>query len=359
MKNLFNITLAILASSILLSCSDWTEMESREIKQNGGINTQETDYAKSYFKNLRAYKKSDHAIAFGWFGNWNASGASQQGYLRSLPDSVDIISLWGNLFNPSAEKIADKEYVQKVKGTKIAICWIVQDLGSQLTPASVYERAKKEKISNEKAVREFWGWKDGKMGSKEHISAIKKYANAILDTINKYNYDGFDIDYEPQSGHAGTGDITKPEYLHVFIQELGKQLGPKSGTDKVLLLDGDPWVIKKESGAYIDYFITQTYTASSNRTLDYAYNQLKYIDDFSTKKFIVAENFESYWEKGGVNFTLPSGKTVPSLIGMAMWNPTDGRKGGVGTYHMEYEYPLNPDYKFLRKAIHIMNPPIK
>ena len=35
------------------------------------------------------------------------------------------------------------------------------------------------------------------------------------------------------------------------------------------------------------------------------------------------------------------------------------RKGGVGSYHMEAEYPTNPEYKNLRKAIQIMNPSTK
>ena len=38
---------------------------------------------------------------------------------------------------------------------------------------------------------------------------------------------------------------------------------------------------------------------------------------------------------------------------------TGFRKGGVGSYHMEAEYPTNPEYKNLRKAIQIMNPSTK
>ena len=49
---------------------------------------------------------------------------------------------------------------------------------------------------------------------------------------------------------------------------------------------------------------------------------------------------------------------MPSLLGMARWQPADGsgKKGGVGTYHMEYEYALDPEYKYMRQAIQIMNP---
>ena len=53
------------------------------------------------------------------------------------------------------------------------------------------------------------------------------------------------------------------------------------------------------------------------------------------------------------------------MIWMARWMPLiDGMlspKGGVGTYHMEYEYNAGkqPSYPALRKAIQIMNPAVK
>ena len=31
-----------------------------------------------YYARLRAYKKTDHKLAFGWFGSWTAIGASEQ-----------------------------------------------------------------------------------------------------------------------------------------------------------------------------------------------------------------------------------------------------------------------------------------
>ena len=47
-----------------------------------------------------------------------------------------------------------------------------------------------------------------------------------------------------------------------------------------------------------------------------------------------------------------------SLVGgMALWQPTTGyTKGGIGTYHMEYDYPNNPEYWRLRIATGIANP---
>ena len=57
---------------------------------------------------------------------------------------------------------------------------------------------------------------------------------------------------------------------------------------------------------------------------------------------------------------IPKDSPVPSLLGMARWQPIiNGKKvqkGGIGTYHMEYDYNNVPEYKWLRQGIQIMNP---
>ena len=84
-----------------------------------------------------------------------------------------------------------------------------------------------------------------------------------------------------------------------------------------------------------------------------------------------------YWQNGGVEFTEADGNKVDSwgnpiysVIGMARWNPTQGRKGGFGGYYFEYEYnttrPANQaigdkekaaiPYYSLRRGIQEQNP---
>lgn len=61
-------------------------------------------------------------VAFGWYSNWSPAGAYRKGYLTSMPDSMDIVSMWSgapNRFKITPEQKADKEFVQKVKGTKL------------------------------------------------------------------------------------------------------------------------------------------------------------------------------------------------------------------------------------------------
>lgn len=333
-----NIRYGVLWMGIILiamsACSDWIEPETKKFPFK---NTDE------YYENLRAYKKSDHAVAFGWYGGWTGKGASLVNSLAGLPDSMDIVSIWGNWKNLTEEQQKDMKFVQTVKGTRILFSFIVQNLGDQLTPPG-------------QTAEEFWGWREGKE------QAIKKYANAICDTVDKYGYDGFDVDYEPKGGHAGNL-AGNEENITIFIKEMAKRLGPKSGTGRLLVIDGLGDLGPAALGDHFDYFIAQTYTATSDKALDGWYNIFhgtyeNYPGFFSSKKLIVTETFEAFPNGGKEQYKDKNNVVMKSLKGMARWNPATGRKGGVGIYHLEYDYPHTPEYYYLREAIQIMNPAI-
>ena len=166
------------------------------------------------------------------------------------------------------------------------------------------------------------------------------------------------------------------ENMLLFIQTLGERIGPKSGTDRLLVIDGEPQSIVSESGPYFNYFIVQAYDSPGDNTgrdhLDSRLNStIRNFDGHLTaeevaKKYIVTENFEKWALSGGADFTDRYGNKMKSLEGMARWTPIiNGKKcvkGGVGTYHMEYEYTIDgteESYPYLRNAIRIMNPPVK
>lgn len=290
--------------------------------------------------------------------------------MRGIPDSVDLVSIWGNWKNITPDQDADLRFCQKVKGTKFLLCFIVHNLGDQLTPEG-------------QTIQEYWGWEGELIPDRpyqrwemidtevtpDQETIIRKYAKQIIDTIAKYNYDGFDIDYEPNYQGKWGSLANYPKRMSVFIDELSKYLGPKSGGEKILVIDGEPQSMPSERGECMNYFIVQAYECSGDANLD---SRLKStIDNFDgylspqevAKKYIVTENFESFAQDGGVAFTDRYGNKMQSLEGMARWTPIiDDQKvskGGVGTYHMEYDYPFTPEYKWLRAAIQIMNPSVK
>lgn len=316
-----------MAAVMTMGCSEWVTPE-RVITQHPD---EQSPILKddAYWQALRAYKQTEHKIAFGWYGSWTANGASYQSRLVSAPDSMDIISIWSQWHSLTPEQIADKEYVQKVKGTKVTFTTFLDNIPAE--------------------------FRAGDTPTEEEIAIFAKAW--ACDSIAKYNYDGLDIDYEP--GYGASGPLVGnpcPELFNVLIRELGKYLGPKSGTGKLLMIDGVPYAVRGEMAEYFDYGIVQAYASSGYTDLQNRFNNA-YNAGWKPEQYIFAENFESYWQNGGVTHTTREGETVNSLLGMARFNPTQGFCAGFGAYHMEYEYAnSSKPYKYMREAIQDVNP---
>lgn len=346
---------------MITACSDWTELEPKYAKD-----LTQTDKSEEYYEALRAYKQSDHAVAFGWYGNATGIGVSLENCLAGLPDSVDFVSLWGGWKGMTPEVQRDLKYVQTVKGTKALACCIIMEMGDQITPEE-YNATREDR-------HKFWGWVDG---DEEAIKAsIVKFANAFADTIDKYNLDGFDLDWEPSYAQPfeTNKEMCKNGRIAIFLQTLiDRGMGARAGKGKLLVIDGEPEhsEIPAEMGKDFNYFIGQAYSSWGDSDLDGRLARIiNHYDGVLTseecaKKFIVCENFENYAQTGGVSYYYDrEGNNYKSLEGMARWKPqyngeTFSRSGGVGTFHMEYEYKvsgMSGNYPFLRNAIQIMNP---
>lgn len=98
------------------SCSDWTETEAIE---NTVYKPWEQDPAlwADYTAALRAYKQSEHYLSYARLHNSPAQAASEQDFMRCLPDSLDIVTLT-NADNFSAYDAEDMA-VMREKGTKV------------------------------------------------------------------------------------------------------------------------------------------------------------------------------------------------------------------------------------------------
>lgn len=128
--------------------------------------------SEEYWENLRAYKaRNDHEVFFGWFGGWTANSADMINFLSSVPDSVDIISIWGDYKNLSPAQIEDLRYVQDVKGTRVTYTIFAHKIPDEFMSGENHEIATSE--------------------------GIEEYAKALVDTMYKYGYQGIDLDYEP------------------------------------------------------------------------------------------------------------------------------------------------------------------
>lgn len=362
------INILIVATTILtiIGCTDWTKPEPLQFDNQAHLMKLTTlieakseedlnpEFRELYKKIREEYRNQPRVKGFGWFGNWTGRGSNPQNYMRALPDSVDFISVWGTRGKLSKEQQADLKFFQEVKGGKALLCWIVQSLGDQLTPHG-------------KDPQTFWRHEKGD-GTRK--GAIIAYANAIADTIEKYNFDGFDIDYEPTHGHPGNmADwkmIQGDHPMQIFIEALSARLRPAG---RMLVMDGEPDKLSTETSKLIDHYIYQAYWEDSTNGVINKINN-PHLVDWERKTIITCE-FEQGWEWGGIN---PKNKNVKAqgryfsvrdeLIGVdgaqildhaTLDLPSGKRIGGIGTYHMEYDYPNNPHYKWLRKALYYGN----
>lgn len=359
--------LPAVALMTLAGCADWLTPEAVRI---GSSDLTKTDKDNAYYQALREYKASEHEISFGWYSRWDEPALTTDGMLAGIPDSMDVVSLWSNSLNLSPARKEDLRFVQQVKGTKVLMCTFCQYVGKGFTPAE-YDGSASER-------EKFWGWVDG---DKEAISsAIAKYAEAISDTLALYGYDGLDIDYEPYiDGVSGKLDENS-EYFSMLCNELSKYIGPKSGTGRLFVIDGEIYRLPADLCTCFDYFVSQAYTVGSGSpsptatgnesNMDYRLGQVVSLfsahmsEEEVTNRFVVTENLESALDalNGGFYWRTRDGvvqdkKKVPSMLGMAMWQPSNGfRKGGFGGYRFDNEATNDPAYKWMRKGIQAQNP---
>ena len=311
---------------MIASCVD---IESKDFEHIGGYNTMDNEESAQYYADLRAWKATSQGygrpIFFGWFSNWSPEGPIRKGYLASLPDSIDMVSMWSGPFGLNEAKLADKEIFQKKKGGKITVCYILHNIGTGITPASVSEKvqaenpnASSEEITElvNKATEAYWGFTSGEKGAEDHIGSLK----------------------DRRGGPRG-------EFLHYLVEEIGKYFGPMAterpnGKYYYFMIDGEIWNSNKESAPYFDYFITQAYGDSN---LDRRVSTLQSWcgEYYDYRKHIFTENFESSWTTGGV------------LLTQAAYNHANGPKGGVGAFRLDNDYDNARDYNFVRHAIQI------
>lgn len=379
------LAVSALALTTLASCSKWTDMEIQH-----PVDLTKPGHDEAYYKALRDYKNSDHQIAFSYYSAWTGVGTNMQSSLMGLPDSVDLVSLWGGWKNPTEAQLKDLRAAQQKKGLKAMICFLVLDMGAGVTPDPT-EAEKAALKEGESWTHKYWGWSTAQTpeGKAARRAAVVKYANAICDVIEKYGYDGFDIDAEPTYSHPFSTNYEMwrmdredgvSTLMTLFIETLGKRIGPmaetEAGRKRILAVDGEPDALPPTHAKYFNYFIIQAYGDGVGYGNGHFQGMLRaYKDVLSVeeicKKSIFVVNFESGATRGGQ-------AGLGQILNFALQNPVvDGvtyRKGGVGAFRVDLEYAITtPDvvngidmspvkglsYPWWRRAIQLMNPTIK
>lgn len=370
MMKSYKLILPVLALGAFATSCD-TDIET--VQDQGDYVVKPVQVSELYYQNLREYKASDHEIAFGWFSKYG--GASSMALrFAGLPDSIDLVSLWGGIpTNPI--DIAEMRECQQKKGIKfqpVDICRI-----NKADISKGYKQHWLEILEQNEA-----GTLTGADFEAAKHQVMVEMGLDNVDQVFLNDLDGFDIDFEPE------GDPVQDAYFHTMFMEMAKYLGPnpeitkeeryaliearygaavaqKAGScDKVLCIDAygqDPsnsTVMDPDNGKYayadyINYFLSQSYHGMISRPR------------YPSSKVVHCVSIGEGWNVDPATGSTPQVGDYNTKQGLlydyARWKP-EGGKGGFGGFIMNDDYnvcSLNPyPYARFRDCIQICNPAI-
>lgn len=360
MKTYKFILPAMVMGAMLASCDNDIET----IKDQGHEIVPPTKYSELYYQNLRDYKKTDHEIAFAWFSNYGGS-PSMHARFAALPDSIDLVSLWGGI--PShpidVKEMREAQTIRGIRFMPVDICRI--NKVDEALPHKKHWLEVLDKIKN------------GEFNSQQGDSAKKvvmvEMGLYYVDEVFNNDLDGYDIDFEPE-GDPVQGElfytmldemakylgpnpnITKEERYQLILDRYGKEVADKPGScDKLLCIDAygqDPGAEHCEP--LIDYFLSQDYNGIINRggyPTEKVVHCMSVGEDWNNDPEVTSRSVGNYYTKKG------------RLYDWARWEPSNGgRKGGFGAFILNNDYTvtaLNPfPYARFRDCIQICNPAI-
>ncbi|MCI1647537.1 MAG: glycoside hydrolase family 18 [Bacteroides sp.] len=326
------ISIAFLLTIGLLAACD-TDIENESIQNP-------YTYSDLYYQNLRDFKASDHAISFMWFAQWGAQNSMAVRF-TGLPDSLDVVSIWGGGIPPkeNTQLWEDLRFVQKVKGTKMLYVAIVR-LGAEDDSHDF------KQILNQGLALPEGEERESLLGK-----AIDMYADYYLDQVFENDLDGFDADYEPE------GDFLTGQYFVRFIKRMALYMGPNpdqtkeerlkliherygteiTDTNKMLCIDGSE---EGELVDYVNYYFLQSYGGGTS-----------YPSNWPIEKCVFCCNMGDNW-KGSMS----------EMYEQAKYEPIKGHKGGFGAFygHRDYlihQYNSEP-YQRFRECIQIQSPAV-
>ncbi len=339
---------------------------------------------ETYYQNLREWKKAAfdkdgiaaRSISYIFFADYGSMAFR----FADIPDSVDVINLWGGVPKFGSLDYQEMKACQQVKGMKLVGCRITRLLenNSWVMEAEVPSFMKAyEKYKYDNMGRVI----SGKMTEQELESAARDAGSAacaadaaahktvdengnypewviyaakpILDEIEKYGLDGYDLDYEPM----GNGEpFSDGICFATFVKYLAQFIGPKSANPETLLIiDRNSGAGSAEFAPLCNFWVYQKYGglggASQATQSDFGSN-LNRDNGWVPAQIIVTENVgDTYGNGCGVLEQMAGFQ--PSTCGQQY-----GHKGGFASFHGQRDWRLEAEGaekgKKLRYQHHIM-----
>ena len=282
-----------------VSCSDWTETENIE---STVLKPWEQDPAlwADYTAALRAYKASEHYLSYARLHNSPSPAASEQDFMRCLPDSLDIVALT-NADNFSAYDTEDMATMRE-KGTRVLY--------------QVDYAARKAEFSGE--------------------AALKTYLDGVIAAVKANGMDGYSFTADPLDAVA-TATIVAT-------------LSAARSDGQLLVLEGNPLSVSEADRAKLDYVVLDTEKAENTTEVRLqVLNATTYAGIAADRLLLAAEVDAPLQDADRTEYA--------AVEAMARCVVEFGPLAGFAAYNIAGDYyHADRNYSTIRQAIQTLNP---
>ena len=191
----------------LVSCAEWNEAEPVEL-QPVHFWERNPELWKDYTEALRAYRETDHFIYYARFDNAQKVAVSEKNSLRSLPDSLDIVTLT----NADRFSAADEEDLPLMHAKGIRVLYQVDLAGrmEEFSDKAALEGYLDQAIAR---VRELGldGWSFTAVRSAD--PSVLERQSLTIGRLSEARGEKQLLVGEGEPGHIASGDIGKLDYI--------------------------------------------------------------------------------------------------------------------------------------------------
>lgn len=284
------------------ACDEWTETE---VVENTVKKPWEQDPAlwAQYTAALRAYKQSEHYIVYARLYNSPAVATSEKDFMRSLPDSLDIVSLTNadNFSHHDAEDLA----VMREKGTRV-----LYQIDYAARAARLADRA-----------------------------ALTAYLDRVVAAVDNYGLDGYSF-----TGTPRIDDPAAAQQAALIVERLS------ADPTKLLVLEGNPLFLSAADREKVDYIVLDTEAIDNVLEVKLkVINATDYAGVPAEKLLLAAEVGMPLKDEDRTEWA--------AVEEMARRVIPNGPLGGLAAYNIGADY-YNSDmnYRMVRQAIQTLNP---
>lgn len=297
--SIYRLILPVVVLLLGASCSDWTETENID---NTVLKPWEQDPAlwADYTAALRSYKASEHYLSYARLHNSPSPAASEQDFMRCLPDSLDIVTLT-NADNFSAYDAEDMAAMHE-KGTKVLY--------------QVDYAARKAEFSGE--------------------AALKTYLDGVIAAVAANGLDGYSFTADPLDA-AATATIVAT-------------LSAAKTDGQLLVFEGNPLSVAEADRAKLDFVVLDTEKAENTTEVQLLVLNATGHAGIAPEKLLLAAEIdaplqdEDRTEYAAVELMARCVVEYGPLAGFAAYNI-------AGDY-----YHAEMNYQTIRTAIQTLNP---